>query len=281
MTQTDTNAGQRDFWNGNPARNWVDHDAALEQVHGALTPRILAHAAPKPGETVYDIGCGSGAVAQAILRAAPGARVTGVDISAPLLALARANCDPQIAFVEDDAQTHAFPPGDADLIVSRFGVMFFADPVAAFANLLGALRPGGRLCVACWGPLERNPWFDGPRRAVEAHYGPQPRSEPGAPGPMAFCDPDHVTGILTEAGFAKTQVRSEDLIFTHPQGATGAARLMSHVGPIGKAVRENGGTSTDLDRLADSLARIFKAHEGENGFALPAHIHFYLGERPG
>ncbi|SMY06776.1 class I SAM-dependent methyltransferase [Flavimaricola marinus] len=279
MTDTDVNADQREFWNGGPVKGWVAQDAELESVHGALTPRLLAHADPKPDADVIDVGCGSGAVSQAFAEAAPSGSVTGIDISVPMLNLARVNHGDSVTFIEADAQTYDFAAESADLIVSRFGVMFFSDPVAAFSNLLGALRPGGRLVMGCWAPMPKNPWFDGPRRVVEAHHGPQPRPEPGAPGPMGFSNPDYVLSILNDAGFVNARVETEDLTLTHPQGASGAAQLMSAVGPISKIVRETGGGSTELLHLTDSLTEIFKAFEDEDGFALPAQIHFYLAEK--
>lgn len=280
-TDTGTNADQVAFWNGDPARNWVAEDASLESIHGALTPRLLAHANPAPHEHIYDIGCGSGAVSKAFADRTPDGHVTGVDVSVAMLGLAQSRYSDAIAFVEADAQTHSFTPESADLIVSRFGVMFFEDPVAAFANLLGALRPGGRLCMGCWGPMAKNPYFDGPRQLVEATFGPQPRPEPGAPGPMGFSDPAHVLGILTSAGFANARVQSEDLVFTHPQGARGAAEVMTAVGPIAKAARDNGKGPDEVAQITDRLTAFYGTFETAGGMALPAHIHFYLAEKSG
>ena len=146
-----------------------------------------------------------------------------------------------VAFELADAQTHAFAPGSIDVLFSRFGVMFFADPGAAFANLRTALRPGGRLAFVCWQALPDNPWMAVPLGAALQHIPPPPLPAPGAPGPFSFADPDRVRGILAQGGFAN--VRLEDVRQTVTVGAgaglDGTVEFMLQMGPAAAALRES------------------------------------------
>ena len=154
---------------------------------------------------MLEIGCGTGAFTVPLAEAVgDNGEVVGADISAAMLAgakkrLAEAGLR-HVSVIEADAQTHKFAPGRFDLIASRFGVMFFADPAAAFANLFAAARPGGRLCFACWGPLEENEHWLVPYRVALRHLGPPEPKPPRAPGPMAFAEPDYVRGFLLKPG---------------------------------------------------------------------------------
>ena len=139
----------------------------------------------------------------------------GIDLSHPMLGLARARAQADgvanLALEIADGQSHAFEPGAVDLLQSRFGVMFFENPMAAFANLLTALRPGGRLGFVCWGGLADNPWFYIPRTAAIRHLGEPEAMPPRAPGPMAFADAGYVTEILSGAGFQEYRDQDRDV----------------------------------------------------------------------
>lgn len=213
---TGTNEAEIEGWNGSRGKAWL---ARHEIVNGQIEPfgrRVMAKLAVRPGERVFDIGCGCGEPSVE-LAAAVGSdgRVTGFDISALLLAEARAlalrrRLD-NIAFVEADAQTYGFAPGGADVIFSRFGVMFFADPTAAFRNIRTALRPGGRLGFVCWRTPAENRFITLPLAMAQRFSDqPAPRTDPEAPGPFAFADAERVRAILADAGFAAVAIEPAD-----------------------------------------------------------------------
>jgi SAM-dependent methyltransferase len=197
--------------------------------------------APAPGETLLDVGCGCGDTSLELARrvGAEG-EVLGLDISAPMLDVARRRAKEDgargLEFREADAQTAALP-GGRDAVFSRFGVMFFADPVAAFRNLRRALRPGGRLVFVCWRPLAENLWMRLPAETAAGLVPPAPPPEPGAPGPFAFADPDRVRRILAEAGFAGIEITPHDEAIGGLD-LEGTVEMSFRVGPLGAILRE-------------------------------------------
>lgn len=203
------NHAQSEFWNGKAGEQWVSGHERLDAMLRPIGLAAITAADPKPGEAVLDVGCGGGeTLLQLAPRIAPGGSLTGIDLSAPLLALAKQRSSPAavpVTLIQGDVQTHPLPDARFDLLFSRFGVMFFADPVAAFHNLRRSLKPGGRLAFACWRALDANPWMKLPRDVVLRHLPPQPPREVGAPGMLAFADPDRVRTILTDAGFSAVQ----------------------------------------------------------------------------
>ena len=180
-----------EFWNGRPGGVWVTEAERFDAMLAPFGHRLLRAAALKPGDGVLDVGCGNGAVScEADQLVRPGGGVTGLDLSAPMLAVARQRAEEQgmdVAFLQGDAQTAPFDE-QFDVVVSRFGVMFFDDPVAAFANLAKGTRPGGRLCFVCWQEMLANEWIAVPAMAVVAHVGIPELPEPGVPGPFALAD---------------------------------------------------------------------------------------------
>ncbi|KAB2877768.1 MAG: class I SAM-dependent methyltransferase, partial [Albidovulum sp.] len=214
-------------------------------------------------------------------RAAPGGRVTGLDISETLLAIARhrAGGRPNVAFLEADAQTHRFDPASQDAILSRHGLMFFADPLAAFRNLAVALRPGGRIVFLAWADARLNPWVREARAAAEARLGPVPPDPPRTPGMFAFTDRDHVAGLLAAAGFtgiAAEALRTE----LHLEGTAGdAAALAAAIGPVNYVVRVRGGTESDRVAIAADLATRFRRFETPQGMRVPAVMNLFAARR--
>jgi SAM-dependent methyltransferase len=248
---------------------WAEVREPLEHQLAPLGRRALAALAPQPGESVLDIGCGGGETALDLARAvAPDGTVVGVDLSAAVLAFARraaAGCA-RVRFVEADAQLFPFEPASFDAAFSRFGVMFFADPVAAFINIRRSLRPNGRLAFVCWRGLEDNALDFVPLSAASAHLPPQPAHDPDAPGPFAFANPDRVRGILQRAGFGEIEITAHN-----EQVGSGDLDTMlevcSRVGALGRILRENPELRTAaLPAVRSALA----AHDGPEGVRLNA-----------
>jgi SAM-dependent methyltransferase len=200
------NREQIDYWNDNAGRKWVTLGDLLDLQLARLGEATMDQLGVGPGESVLDVGCGCGATTVELARrvGADGS-VTGIDISTVMLERAAGRPLPEgagrVAFVNADAQTAELGPAASDAVFSRFGVMFFADPVAAFANLRRALVPGGRIGFVCWQDVGANPWVRVPLLAVAPLVELPPPPEPGAPGPFAFADRQRVERILAEAGF--------------------------------------------------------------------------------
>jgi SAM-dependent methyltransferase len=260
---------------------WAEVRELLELQLAPLGRRGLAALAPHPGESVLDIGCGGGETVLDLVRAvAPDGTVVGIDLSAAVLAFAQRaaqgceqgyeqgyeqGCE-RVRFVQADAAVFPFEAASFDAAFSRFGVMFFADPTAAFINIRRSLRPNGRLAFVCWRALEENPLDILPLEAASAHLPPQPAHDPDAPGPFAFANPDRVRGILERAGFGEIDITAHD-----EQVGSGDLDAMlavcSRVGALGKILRENPELrAATLPAVRSALA----AHDGPDGVRLNA-----------
>jgi SAM-dependent methyltransferase len=239
------NAEQIEYWNEVAGPKWVALQGLIDDQIRALGVRTIDRAQIARGERVVDVGCGCGDTTLEIARrVGPTGAVVGVDLSAVMLERAgQAARDAGIAhaqFENADAQTHAFRPDSFDVLYSRFGIMFFADPDAAFANLHAALRPGGRLAFVCWQTVQHNPWMLVPMMAALQHIPPPPMPAPDAPGPFAFADAERVRGILTRTGFA--DVAFEDLREVVTLGGGGdldeTVDFLLQMGPAARALRD-------------------------------------------
>ena len=208
------NTAQAEHWNtGDSVAHWVTNQARYDRMHAPFTALILAAAALRPGGNVLDVGCGSGGTTLAAARLVAPGRAVGLDLSGPMLAQARAGAEAaglaNAVFQQGDAQVQELEPATFGTVISRFGVMFFADPVAAFANIRSAARPGGRLVFVCWQPLAANQWLLVPGAALAEHL-PPPDPGPGdGPGMFAFADPDRLRPILAAAGWKDIEITSE------------------------------------------------------------------------
>ncbi len=285
METTGPNAQQIEYWNETAGPRWVAMQNALDAQIAPFGHAAQERLAPAAGERVLDVGCGCGETSMELARrVGPGGSVTGLDISAVMLARARDRAAEaglgNVTFVQADAQTHAFPtPFDA--LFSRFGVMFFADPTAAFTNLGRALRSGGRLGFVCWRPLQQNPWMLLPMMAAAQHLPMPPPPAPDAPGPFAFADDARVRGILEGAGFR--DVAFEPLDRTVVIGGPGASvdqavEFMSQMGPAAAAFKD--ATPAARTAAAAAIRETFLPHQGDDGVRMGASVWIVTARRP-
>ena len=207
------NHDQAEHWNSSEATgDWITYQQRYDRMLEPVAGLILDAAGLSPGERVLDVGCGCGATTLAAARTVAPGPVTGIDLSAAMLARARETATRaglvNAHFEQADAQVHKFG-ASFDAVISRFGVMFFADPVAAFANLLAATRPGGRLTFACWQPLADNEWLLLPLTALAAHVPLPDLDEPGAPGMFSLSSRDRLRQVLSDAGWRDVSAASQ------------------------------------------------------------------------
>jgi len=272
------NDKQKAYWTEIAAPKWLSLAGAMEARLAPVSDAVIAAAALLPGERVLDIGCGAGRTAQEAAAAVGEAGyVLGIDIAQPMIEAARhyaaAHAGAGVAPVEfalADAQTDYFAPG-FDALVSRFGVMFFSDPVEAFANLRGNARPNARLVFAAWAPLAANPHWAVPLGLV----GPGAPRPPHAPGPLGFDDPAYVGGILEASGWGGVEVRAET-VFLRGASLDDEARVACFMGPAGALLDEK---KADAAIRQAAQAAIREALQGiatvepDGGVRLEATIH--------
>jgi SAM-dependent methyltransferase len=250
-----TNTDQITAWGGSVGKTWVRFNAQLDRQLEPIGAEVARRLAPLDGCAILDVGCGAGATSRELAGlAGPGGKVLGVDISTPMLELARQKSDAaNLTYVEADAQTHAFEPDSIDVLHSRFGVMFFDDPPAAFANLRRAARPGARLAFACWRSPAQNEWLQLPMRAAAGLFPERPTFDPVAPGPFAFADDARVRQILEQSGWTGVGTEPLDLQIGG-SNLEDTVQMMIRVGPLGAAIREAGPTP-EMMAQADALVR--------------------------
>ena len=208
------NTEQAEHWNtGEGVAHWIDNQARYDRMNAPFAAMILDAAALRPGGNVLDVGCGCGGTTLAAARLIAPGQAVGLDLSGPMLARARADAAAaslgNAVFVQGDAQVHPLGPARFDTVISRFGVMFFVDPVAAFANIRSATRPGGRLVFVCWQPLAANEWLLVPGAALAEHVPPAGFGSADGPGMFAFGDPDRLRPILAAAGWGDAEITAE------------------------------------------------------------------------
>jgi SAM-dependent methyltransferase len=273
MNDTAANAAQVDYWNAVAGETWSKEQDRLDRQLDPLGREALAALAPLPGEAVLDIGCGCGQTSLELAQAVgPAGHVTAVDVSAPMLAVARGRPTPSeaagVTWREADAQTAAFGPDRFNAVFSRFGVMFFADPARAFGNIRAGVKRGGRLAFVCWRPLAENLWMRGPMEAAADLLPPPTPPVPNAPGPFAFADPESVRKILSSAGWSDIALRPHDALIGAGDLEDSLA-LALKVGPLGAALRE----SPELAPSVVARVRAYLAgHEGPDGVRLPGAV---------
>lgn len=235
------NADQMAYWNGPGGRHWTDRQQLQDVVLAPVSKILIDRATVKAGEAIIDVGCGCGATSFDLLKqvGATG-RVTGIDISEPMLGRARelAPANAPVEFVLADATVYPFGPETADMLFSRFGVMFFAQPTDSFANMRKALRPGGRLAFACWRTPRDNPWMMLGLQEAYKFVPKLPEVKPDDPGPFSFASEERVRGILGDAGFSDIKMERADLSLdiATGRGLEAAIETVLAIGPASRAL---------------------------------------------
>ena len=279
----DANQAMRHYWNQVAGPRWVAGQGFRERRNQESLALLLSYLRLTGGESVLEIGCGTGAVTLPLAQAVGDqGRVVAVDIAEPMLDVARQRVGESgmhhIALLLGDAQVMPLERAAFDVVTSRMGVMFFADPVAAFRNIGTALKPGGRLVFACWAPLEENRhWLISYEIALR-HLGPL-ASQEAEPGPLAFGDPDYVRRILVEAGFAEIAIER-----AHPTIIGGTAeeeaRQALMMGPTARLIEAKQPSDAARQVIADEIAAAFAAEATTGPIRLPATIFLVTARRP-
>lgn len=285
--QTLSNAAQIEYWNSATGEAWAREQVRLDRAFEPLTAALVAAADPRPGERVVEIGCGCGELSLILSeRVGVAGKVVAFDISRPMLDLARrrerqrgSGAAGSVEWREEDASTAALEAVH-DLLVSRFGTMFFADPTAAFAHLRSGLKPAGRLAMLCWREVVLNGWASVPIGAVAARFGPPEPTPPFAPGPFAFADHDRTIGLLRQAGWRDLDARPVDasMRIGVAEGEVPALEDAVHyamtVGPVARYLRDR----PDLVEEARDVVRASLApHQAGDVVALPGACWLYSG----
>jgi SAM-dependent methyltransferase len=280
----DANAAMRRYWNTVAGPRWVASPGFRERRNQESLALLLARLGLAGGESVLEIGCGTGALTLP-LAAAVGehGRIVAVDISEPMLGSARQKVGEQglrnVTLLSGDAQVFAFEPAVFDVATSRMGVMFFADPAAAFRNIKGALKPGGQLVFACWAPIAENRHWLISYDVALRHLGPPAPPPAHEPGPLAFGDPDYINRVLTAAGFAEIAVER-----AHPTIICGSpeeeARQALTMGPTARLIEAKSPDEATRQAIARDIEAVFAAEAAAGSIRLPATIFLVAARRP-
>lgn len=270
------NDAMREYWNAEAGHTWAAMQARLDASLAPVTAALLSLAAPRPGERVLDIGCGSGETTLVLAEAVgEGGDVLGVDVSRPLLAIAETRAealDSTAEFLEADA-AELRGDGSRDLIFSRFGVMFFDDPAAAFGMIRSHGVAGARLAFCCWRTPRDNGWAGLPMAAVAPLLPPASPPDPLAPGPFAFADPERIVTLLDAAGWSGIELERLDFEMLLGEGEDPLADAVDfslRVGPAARVVREGG--EAMRARAAAALEAAYLPHVREGRLALPGSV---------
>jgi SAM-dependent methyltransferase len=271
------NRDQAEHWNGTAeADHWITHQASYDRMLAPFAEMILDQAAISTGDRVLDVGCGCGATTLAAAALATAGEAVGIDLSVAMLARARTNAQgaglPNARFIAGDAQVHPFESASFDVVISRFGLMFFAHPVAAFANLREATKPGGRLVFVCWQPMTANQWLLVPGAALAEYVSRPDLGSPDAPGMFALADADRVRRILTDARWREIDVAAVPASIAIGGGGTlDDAVEFLRTGSMGRTLLA--GTDPDTEaRAVASVRAALSSHAGSQGVHLDAAV---------
>lgn len=238
------NTDQIAYWNGAGGQRWADRQPVQDILLQPVADLLIDRAKIKPGERILDVGCGSGSTSFSFAKAVGSTgHVTGVDISAPMLSRAKENTPKgaPVEFILADATVYPFAPDSFDLLASRFGVMFFADPALSFSNMRRAMRRSGRLAFACWREPRENPFFMTALQAVYKHVPKMPPVGPEDPGPFAFASQERVNRILKAAGFSDIAMEPCNLALDVAvgRGMDAAVKSALEIGPAARALADH------------------------------------------
>ena len=272
------NTDQAEHWNsGADLAHWLTNEARYDRMNEPFAALILAAAQLRPGGGVLDVGCGCGATTLAAARVIAPGQAVGLDLSGPRLARARATAEaaglPNTAFEQGDAQVHPLGPARFDAVISRFGTMFFADPVAAFANIRSATRPGGRLVFVCWQPLPANQWLLVPGSALAEHVPfPAGFGSGDGPGMWAFSDQDRPRDILAAAGWRDIDITAEHAsVLVGGGGSVEDAVEFMRTGSMGRQMLAGADAGTG-DRAVASVRAALASYADADGVRLGAGV---------
>lgn len=268
MKSTDQLAAeQATYWKGAGGTMWLGAYDRIRRGIGEFGEIVLKAAGAQPGERVLDVGCGTGETTAALARAVGSTGlVLGVDISDTLIAAARAQNVSNADFEVGDAAVWPFAPQSFDLVFSRFGVMFFADPVAAFRNLRRAMKPSGRLVFLCWRTPAENPWGAVPMRAAQPHLPPMERPGPEDPGQYAFGDRNRVERILGQAGFKDLSLEPVDQMLNQGSNVAEVMERIGDFGPLARAFKD--ATPEQVAKAKSAVAEALKPFQTPDGVKL-------------
>lgn len=269
MSTSSETINQTEFWNGVSGQRWAEQWAALDRAIRPFGEAALSKANARPGERVLDVGTGCGETLLALAGAVGSSgKVCGVDISAPMLAVARqrAGSLPQAELIEADAARFTFKR-EFDLVFSRFGVMFFEDPIAAFKNIRSAVKDGGRLAFVCWRVPQENPWVALPVMAVKSAWPDAPALPPAeGPGPFAFADAEKVKRVLEGAGFQDVQLERFDADVCLGESPSQAIEFALSAGPAARLMAD--ATPEIRERVKGAMAEALTPHFKDGRCAL-------------
>ena len=272
-------AEQAAHWNGPGGQGWLRAQARLDHSLVEIGRRVLALADAQPGEKAIDVGCGPGGTTAALAQSVGSeGHVLGVDISQPLIDAALTRRLSNATFVVADAGTYPFDAAAADLVFSRFGVMFFADPVAAFTNLRRALKPSGRLAFVCWRRPQDNPWSLAPVKAAAPFLPPLPRPGPEEPGQFAFADPARVERILKGAGLTGLAIEPLDVQMWMGGDVADVVASAGRFGPLARAFADADPAAVAKAKAA--IVELLTPHATKDGVSLPGGC-WLVSARPG
>jgi ubiquinone/menaquinone biosynthesis C-methylase UbiE len=285
ITAEGPNAQQIEYWNDVSGARWVEMNDVIDAQISSLGQTAMARANIASGERVLDVGCGCGQTSlQLAERVGAKGSVLGIDISAVMLERAHERAmeggHTNLEFRNADAQTEPFA-ANFDRLFSRFGVMFFAEPEKAFANLFSALRPGGRLTCVTWRALAENPWMQVPLAAAAKCLPPSgPPPDPTAPGPFAFADSARFAGILTAAGFEEVAHKAldEEILVGGGRTLDETVEFVVQLGPVGNALREADGETRA--RVLSAVRAAIEPYQDKSGVRMPAGVWIVSARRP-